>query len=660
MNRITKFEDVIALFDEFAGLTLGAVNESTGNLNVLEVNPGRSIKVKNAEGKLSSVTFPQLKQIWEELTRKGFANVDQALYGSGSSRNRHETILANLPFIEYFKYRGKKHLLLRASDTHEQGSLKEVSQNDLKVLKKQLDQYYLINRRLLAHEHKNISDTLSNAFADLTKKYPGEINTTLVSKELIKLSELQSVLSSSLVGLDEEQIQSEPILDEPSDADKIVDLDLDQLQGSVERTGVEEEPEPEVKGVSQYDYMKDRLKIANLTPTISALFDRMSFKEIDLQPDFQRKDRIWTVAKKSKLIESILMGLPLPALYFGERDDNTDEWVVIDGLQRITTIYDYMTGRFSLTGLDKIPSINGNKFSDFDRDEVRRIREFPLNVYLIEFSRNNQEAIVEVFRRLNTLGASLSAQEIRSALNYGHSVKFLRLLAESSEFKIATHNKVQPLRQKDMELCLGVIGYILFGYKSFNYDKYDSFLVKTMLTLNKHDIELRHNESDILEYQDAELMNESSGLYLDVFIRFKKALNLAHEVFGELAFRKKSDQINRQPINKSLFEVIVSCFAMLNDDQHEALLNANASGSALAYSLLEAIEDDDERLATWVSESYSDQNRGFEYSISQSTGKKVTVLYRFDAFIQLLRETTTIELTVIPLMDSYIEKGDSD
>ncbi|HCJ1211037.1 TPA: DUF262 domain-containing protein, partial [Klebsiella pneumoniae] len=99
-------------------------------------------------------------------------------------------------------------------------------------------------------------------------------------------------------------------------------------------------------------------RISSKTPVLSLIFDRVQFGDIELQPDFQRKDRIWNDEKKSKLIESILLKLPLPVFYFGERVSD-EKWVVVDGLQRITTIYDFISGEFKLSKLEILNDLNG-------------------------------------------------------------------------------------------------------------------------------------------------------------------------------------------------------------------------------------------------------------------------------------------------------------
>ncbi|EFT6835464.1 DUF262 domain-containing protein, partial [Salmonella enterica] len=200
-------------------------------------------------------------------------------------------------------------------------------------------------------------------------------------------------------------------------------------------------------------------RITSKTPVLSLIFDRVHFGDIELQPDFQRKDRIWNNEKKSKLIESILLKLPLPVFYFGNRIAE-DKWVVVDGLQRITTIYDFMSGEFKLSKLDILEDLNGKEFGELTRTEQRAIREYEITAYFIEMNKDSTDLIVELFHRINTYGVKLSDQEIRSALNQGSSVKFLRYLASKNEFKQATHGKVKPDRQKDMELCLAALAFI--------------------------------------------------------------------------------------------------------------------------------------------------------------------------------------------------------
>ncbi|MEF1306203.1 DUF262 domain-containing protein, partial [Vibrio owensii] len=214
----------------------------------------------------------------------------------------------------------------------------------------------------------------------------------------------------------------------------------------------------------------------------------LSFQEIELQPDFQRKDRIWSAEKRSKLIESILMGLPLPAFYFAEKKDG--DWIVVDGLQRITTVFDFMKDGFCLDKLESLDdSYNGKLFSELSRLDKRKIREYQITAHVIDSESDKENLIVELFHRINTYGVKLSDQEIRSAMYQGSSVTFLRYLSSSFDFIESTNAKVSPQRQKDMELCLSALSYIVLGYKDFNYKTYNDFLSSVMEEINKFKLE---------------------------------------------------------------------------------------------------------------------------------------------------------------------------
>ncbi|HFS3812231.1 TPA: DUF262 domain-containing protein, partial [Escherichia coli] len=247
------------------------------------------------------------------------------------------------------------------------------------------------------------------------------------------------------------------------------DLSLEDLIESPEISGVDSgDKNIEEQSESELAPEQKRTGIAKMlmtTPVLTLIFDRVRYDEIELQPDFQRKDRIWPDDKKSKLIESILMKLPLPGFYFGEKPNGN--WVVIDGLQRTTTICDYMSGHFSLKGLSILEHLNGKSFKDLTRTEQRDIREYQITAYQIELNDDSSELVVELFHRINTYGVKLSSQEIRSALNKGNSVTFLRYLASLETFKKATQFKVKPDRQKDMELCLSALAFMVLGYNNY-------------------------------------------------------------------------------------------------------------------------------------------------------------------------------------------------
>lgn len=134
--------------------------------------------------------------------------------------------------------------------------------------------------------------------------------------------------------------------------------------------------------------------------------------------------------RKSLLIESILLGLPIPMFYFAERENGT--WLIVDGLQRTQPIFDYMRGKFILTDLkyfnDPNDSVYKNHFKIYLDNIKEKIREYQINGHLISVEKNDFEMVRELFQRINTYGRALSPQEIRCALNPGSSIPFIRYL----------------------------------------------------------------------------------------------------------------------------------------------------------------------------------------------------------------------------------------
>ena len=108
-----------------------------------------------------------------------------------------------------------------------------------------------------------------------------------------------------------------------------------------EATGVEIEPTlPEVQGAIEEPFDPDHIEVSTRTMTIDLLLSRIKSGAIDLEPDFQRRAGIWNQRQQSRLIESLLLRIPLPTLYAAE--DAEESWAIVDGIQRLTTITAFM------------------------------------------------------------------------------------------------------------------------------------------------------------------------------------------------------------------------------------------------------------------------------------------------------------------------------
>lgn len=288
--------------------------------------------------------------------------------------------------------------------------------------------------------------------------------------------------------------------------------------------------------------------------TISSLEGRLDNDELDLTPDFQRQANVWDVKRKARLIESILLKIPLPSFYFSE--DLNGGYAVVDGLQRLCAVFHFKnvallnssTGAklapLRLKGLQYLKELEGKTYADLDRKFQRRIAELEITANII---RANTPSAVKfnVFARLNQGGMPLNAQEIRNAIFPGEWRNELRRLAESKKFIKATDGKVQKSRQQDMELVLRFIALWQLGdpYRRPGNQTLDEFLNATV---------------------EQTLSRWSADQWRLAGEAFHHAIDAACQVRGKHAFRKSAGMQQRKPINRGLFEAELVVFGALD------------------------------------------------------------------------------------------------
>ena len=207
-------------------------------------------------------------------------------------------------------------------------------------------------------------------------------------------------------------------------------------------------------------------------PTISNIIDQIKNNEIDLSPAFQRASNLWDQGKQSRLIESILLRIPLPAFYFDveiEKDSAgipVNIWHVIDGLQRLSSISNFILPDLQgmiplkLSGLEFLSHLNGKMFSELPGPYQRLILQTQLIVYLIKPG-TPENVKFNIFKRVNTGGIPLTQQEIRHALNQGIPAEFLKELASSNHFVTATRGKIDSSRMLDREYVNRFLAFYL-------------------------------------------------------------------------------------------------------------------------------------------------------------------------------------------------------
>ncbi len=310
--------------------------------------------------------------------------------------------------------------------------------------------------------------------------------------------------------------------------------------------GVERTREGGVNITEPYDPTKTN--IITRQQSIDALAKRIEYGEIDMDSAFQRQADLWGAERMSWLIESLLIRIPLPAFYFDGSND--DQWLVVDGLQRLATFRRFLVRKdLSLTGLEYLEVFNGCRFDQLPRDLRRRIEETQVTLHIIQAG-TPAEVKFNIFRRINTLGLKLADQEIRHALNQGPATELLKELAESPEFRRATANSVKSERMMDREMVLRFLAFTMTPYQE--YSDRDKFLTSHM-----------------------EKINASQKRDIDKLrLAFKKAMEAAYEIFEEEAFRKSrysSEPERTKPINKQLFETWSVVLGQCDADQLNVL-----------------------------------------------------------------------------------------
>lgn len=208
--------------------------------------------------------------------------------------------------------------------------------------------------------------------------------------------------------------------------------------------------------------------------------------EIDLAPDFQRKTGIWDKRRQSWLIESLLIRIPLPAFYLDEV--SLDHYAVVDGIQRIHTLHSFMPNEggegFALEGMQYLTQLEGRQATNLDPPYRRRINEANLFAYIVEAG-TPKAAKLNIFRRINTGGMTLSAQEIRHAMSGNTIREMLRELAASDEFVQATEGTVRPDRMDDRDCVARFLAFARFqGQRAYGGRDLDGHILDTMRLAN--------------------------------------------------------------------------------------------------------------------------------------------------------------------------------
>jgi hypothetical protein len=310
-------------------------------------------------------------------------------------------------------------------------------------------------------------------------------------------------------------------------------------QWSEDLEGPAIDPDEDESIVQPFDPAKIRVESRSMS--LDLLLQRIEYKELDLAPDFQRQGGLWKPKAKSRLVESLLIRIPLPAFYMDATDD--DRWSVIDGLQRLSVLKAFVIDKtMRLEGMEFLSQFEGKTYDEIPRNFQRRILEAQVTVFLIEKG-TPPEVKFNIFRRINTGGLPLTPQEIRHALYQGKATVLLKELANLPEFLTATTKSIPTGRMVDREFILRFLAFMITDPEEYKAAEFDSFLGDAMEKINR--------------------MSEEEVEQLKIF--FKISMISSELMLGRYAFRKVYDVDSaRLPINKALFEAWSVNFAKLN------------------------------------------------------------------------------------------------
>jgi uncharacterized protein with ParB-like and HNH nuclease domain len=272
------------------------------------------------------------------------------------------------------------------------------------------------------------------------------------------------------------------------------------------------------------------------------------YEDGDLEkPELQRK-YVWTKNEASRFIDSILLGLPVPSIFLAKTPD--EKRLIIDGYQRIMTVFDYVTGLFTGDGkifkLSNADNINerwrGKAFKELSAEEQRKIRNSSIHAIIFEQKHPQDDTgMFQIFERINTSGRVLKPQEIRNCVYQG---SFNTLLFELNKFKVwrkVLGSDIEDSRMADIELIL----------RFFAFNMFRDFNSKSLKQINL----TKHLNLFMSEFKDIDEHNAT-----DLTLTFEKVLTYLYDNLGEQAFRtvkiKGENVTYARKVNPVVFEAV--------------------------------------------------------------------------------------------------------
>ncbi len=311
---------------------------------------------------------------------------------------------------------------------------------------------------------------------------------------------------------------------------------------------------------SLQDKAKERtVKTQSLEYDLETLVKKIDKGVIKLDPDYQRRHR-WDEKTSSRLIESLILNIPIPTIYISQDvdvDSETEEYrySVIDGQQRLTSMYNFIKDKYALTGLDALDELNGCYYKDLPPFLIRRLEERTVKCLRID-STIDAQVKIDIFERLNSGSVKLEPQELRNAVLSGRFNILCKKLCKNNDFRTLlqinpespeTNNRVRKM--EDVELVLRFFTLIDGNYLNYKKSKEKGF-------------------SDFLSETMKERNNATDAEMLKFEIEFEMTMQIILRDFGSTAFAKykfENDQFKLQSkYNVAVFDALAtSCHDLI-------------------------------------------------------------------------------------------------
>lgn len=299
--------------------------------------------------------------------------------------------------------------------------------------------------------------------------------------------------------------------------------------------------EKELIEESSIEYLKKIISYS-VSNSVQTLIQKIKNNEIDLKPEFQR-DFVWDIKRSSQFIDSLLIGLPTPSIFLGKKKSD-ESFMVIDGQQRLKSIFYYISGKFVFNAEESTFSLRGIKddrdwqnrtFAELGETLQRRLNNAVLNTTIIEDIDSRPQVVHDLFSRLNTGGVPLTDQEIRNCVYEGVFNKQINTLNNYQNWRILLDNTKPDTRLRDAELILRFFALL------YNLDNYRPSMRNFLSSFQEQNA----NNTEFIEFNE-EL--------------FKFLVDFIVENFGENAFKIKAS------FNKSVYDAIMVAIAQIKDN----------------------------------------------------------------------------------------------